>query len=276
MKNNQKGFSHILLVLLAVIVIGGVGFAAFRIGSKSSDKKMTDAERSQQQKDAQGPQGAVLEKGASGCTPDAPVTEAKDAFTHLPFKLSQLKLITNGKDTNDSRFVYPWVNTDAGDRTEIFAPATGKLYLIRHKVFEIDGKKSDDFDMFFAVDCKTVYRFNHITNPRDDIKATYPGGELPSGDYANGGLDIPERVKPKTLITVKAGEPLGYTKGTPIAHNFDFAIGVSTSREGDKLAICPLTVFKDPFKTQMADLFGPKATGKPQAGFKCDVESKKF
>ena len=148
--------------------------------------------------------------------------------------------------------------------------------MIRHKVYEIDGKKGNDYDMFFEVDCNTVYRFNHISNPRDDIKAAYPAGDLPSGDYANGGLDMPERIKPKTAIAVKAGESLGYTTGTPIARNFDFAVGISTSRESERLTVCPLSVFSESNSAKLLALLGPKSTGVPQPGYKCDIESKTF
>jgi|GEM_PF-2932661 len=280
MKNNQHGIAHLALIVLIVIVVGVVGFTAYKVGSSSKDKDhMSDSERAQQQRDAAktpAGSGAVFEKGSSGCTPDAPVAEAKDPFKALPFNLDQVKVVTIGKETNDPRFVYPWVATDKTDKTEIFAPAAGKLYLIRHKVYEIDNKSGNDYDMFFAVDCKTVFRFNHISNPRDDIKATYPAGDLPSGDYANGGLDIPERVKPKTAIEVKAGESLGFTHGTPTARNFDFAVGLATSKEGDKIATCPFNVFSEPNKTKLLDLLGPKTTGMPQPGYACDIEAKKF
>lgn len=270
-KKNQSGFTaiEVILVIVVVIAIGAAGFFAL----EARNEKKASQQREQQQRDAQGKGGAVFTQGSSGCTPDAPVAEAKDAFKSLPFKLDQIKVVTLGKETNDPRFLYPWV---ANDKTEIFAPADGKLYMVRHKVYEMDGKKGNDYDMFFAVDCKTVYRFNHITNPRDDIKATYPAGDLPSGDYTNGGLDIPERVKPKTAITVKAGEALGYTTGTVVARNFDFAVGKSTSREGDKLALCPFNVFSEPNKSKLLALIGPKTTGMPQAGYACDVEAKKF
>ena len=275
MNKNQNGFTHLIVVILILIVAGVIGFTALRVVSsdKSKPKLTNNSSDKAQIANNTKPSGAVMEQGQSGCVPDAPVAEAADAFTALPFKPDEIKVVTVGKETNDSRFVYPWVKTD---KTAIFAPATGKLYLIRHKVFVVDGKNGNDYDMFFAVDCKTVYRFNHITNPRDDIKATYPAADLPSGDYANGGQDIAERVKPKTAITVKAGESLGYTTGTPTAHDFDFAVGIASSRESDKLAVCPFTQFKDPLKSQLMALLGPKSTYTPQAGYACDIESKKF
>lgn len=269
MKKRQGSIELILIAIIVILLIGGlIGYVVL-----TKKDKNTSIDRSNE---PQQTGGAVLEQGSSGCTPDPIVVEAKDPFTKAPFDVSQVKVITPGKETNDPRFVYVWVNTSKSDRVNISAPADGKLYMIRHKVFEIDGKKGNDYDMFFAVDCKTVFRFNHITNPRDDIKATYPAGDLPSGDYANGGLDIAERVKPTKAIEVKAGESLGYTTGTPIARNFDYAIGISTSREGDKMSVCPLTVFKDPLKTQLTNLLGSKAAGAPVPGYGCQVESKKF
>ncbi len=269
----QAGFAHVGMVLLFVVIIGIVGFAAYRVGS--SNKDANDTQTNQEQEIPEGT-GGVYETGSSGCTPDAPVAEAKDAFTELPLNLDETKVITLGKETNDPRFVYPWVNTDVSDVTHIFAPATGKLFMIRHKVYEVGGEKGNDYDIFFAVDCKTVYRFNHISNPRDDIKATYPAGDLPSGDYANGGQDIAERVKPLEAIVVQAGESLGYTTGTPGAHSFDFAVGVAPDEKSEKIAVCPFDVFTEPNKTKLYDLLGSKTDYTPRPGMECDVEASKF
>ena len=270
MKRNQNGFGVIEIVIV-VAFLSILGFGGYFVYKSSNEKNNeSTANQSQQNKPVYDPKEDTV------CKEVAPGAKTEDKFTELPFKLDQLKVITIGKETNDSRFVYPWVKTATTDKTEIFAPATGKLFVIRHKVYEIDGKKGNDYDMFFEVDCNTVYRFNHISNPRDDIKAAYPAGDLPSGDYANGGLDMPERIKPKTAITVKAGESLGYTTGTPIAHNFDFAVGISTSRETERLAVCPLSVFSESNNAKLLALLGPKSTGVPQPGYKCDIESKTF
>ena len=39
MKNNQTGFSHIIVIAAVALVIGVVGFAAFRIGQSNEAKK---------------------------------------------------------------------------------------------------------------------------------------------------------------------------------------------------------------------------------------------
>lgn len=266
-KLNHQGIAHIGLILVVLLVIGAVGFAASRVMSSKSDNDDKNKNTSSK------PVRSDNQKDVAPCTP---ADKSKTAFTDLPFDISQVKVVTIGKETNDSRFVYPWVKTSTTDRTNIYAPADGTLFVIRHKVFEDSGKKGNDYDIFFEVDCQNVYRFNHITHPRDDIKAAYPAGELASGDYANGGLDIPERVKPKTAIKVKAGESLGYTTGTPGANNFDFAVGVAATKESEKLAVCPFSVFDEPNKSKLLALLGPKSTYTPQPGFACDIESKQF
>jgi hypothetical protein len=216
----------------------------------------------------------ATQSGQSCTTPAPALTDARGQFKANPFDISNIKIVTIGKDTGDPRFVYPWVKEG---KVNIYAPADGVLFKIRHKVFVIDGLNGNDYDMFFQVDCGTVYRFNHITDPRADIKATYPAGDLASGDYANGGLDIPERVIPKVNIKVKAGESLGSTSGTPVAHDFDFAVGVAAQapNAGDPFSVCPFSVFNEPMKSNLLALLGPK-NGSPTPGYVCDIPSQKF
>lgn len=306
-RNNQNGFGHIFIILI-VIVVAMVGFAGYRVltKSKSSSNKSSGeyskftslddclAQYSKQGEDpskandtcislknanANSNYKAAVEdttKNAtnSTCTPEPALADAKGAFKELPFDTSNIRIVTLGKETNDARFVYPWVKSGS---VKIYAPADGVLYKIRHKVFVEGGKNGNDYDIFFQVDCGTVYRLNHITDPRADIKATYPAGDLASGDYANGGLDIPERVVPLKAIKVKAGESLGSTSGTPTAHDFDFAVGVAAEapKSGELMSVCPFSVFVEPQKTTLMNLLGPK-NGTPTPGFACDVPSQKF
>lgn len=263
---NQKGFGHVLLFLIIVIVIGVIGFAGYRVINSKNDKKQSVSE---------GVGDGTKQTG--DCNIPGTLDSAKGAFKEMPFKTDEIKVVTLGKETNDSRFLYPWVKND---KTNIYAPADGVLYKIRHKVYEVGGQKGNDYDIFFQVSCDTAYRFNHISNPRDDIKATYPAGNLPSGDYDKGGQDIAERVKPVKAIAVKAGDHLGYTTGTPGAHSFDFAVGVAGTNpqalEGELYSVCPFSLFNEPLKTNLMNLLGPKTTYTPQPGYPCDIDSKKF
>jgi hypothetical protein len=267
-KDGQRGFGHVLLFVMIAFVIGLAGFAAYGVMQDSKkDNKTADTSTDTGDKENDDTQQAK-------CDADVPLDSAKGAFDTLPFDIVNVKLITLGKETGDARFVYPWVKTGA---VKIYAPADGVLYKIRHQVYEAGGKQGNDYDIFFRVSCDTAYRFNHISNPRSDIKAAYPAGDLPSGDYANGGQDIAERVKPTSALRVKAGDLLGTTTGTPDFKHFDFGVGVA-KKDGEKdqlYSVCAFSVFNEPHKSTLSNMLGPKG-GLPTPGYPCDVPSEKF
>jgi len=152
----------------------------------------------------------------------------------------------------------------------IYAPADGVLVTIRHltatKFFP-----SDDYQLVFALSltCNDYFRFNHITAPRADIKAAYQYGNLCSNCFDDNGNPTArylEREIPKIKVAVKAGELLGYTTGTPTAHDWDFAIQI-----GDK-TVCPYSVLAEPHKSTLLNLLGPKTAtpyGPPTPGYPC-------
>jgi hypothetical protein len=178
-----------------------------------------------------------------------------------------VRLITLGRETNDPRFVYVWL-ADPATPLPIFAPADGTLFRIRHKTANAVFP-SDDYDLFFAADCGAVFRFNHITAPRADLVAAYPAGALPSGDYLNGGPDVPERVVPRTAIKVRAGEALGHTTGTPVAHDWDYSVYAGG------VAVCPFEPYDEPLAARFRALLGPK-DGAPTPGYPCEVAAQGY
>ena len=199
-------------------------------------------------------------------------TSPLGVFTRPPFHADDLSIITNGEDTNDARFSYQWIKNQ-GELIDIFAPADGVLVRIRHKAENLPDFASDDFDLFFLIACDpdqpamrdTVVRFNHITNPRPDIKAAYAFGELGAPTF-NPFDEHEDRQVPLTNIAVKAGDYIGSTSGTPFARNFDFLIGI------DQIPVCPFSVLEEPHRTMLMNLLGPlEATpfGPPVAGFSC-------
>jgi hypothetical protein len=198
---------------------------------------------------------------------EAPLESAAGAFTHVPFEPADLALITNGAETNDARFSYQWIK-DRGAEVPIYAPADGVLVRIRHKPFVEGVFESDDFDLFFLVDCTTLVRFNHITSPRDDIRATYQFGDEPSVVFNADGTytEYDDRQQPSENIYVEAGELLGHTSGTPQANDFDFSIAV------DNATVCPFSVFEEPVKTELLSMLGPQTAspfGPPEPGYEC-------
>ena len=221
--------------------------------------------------------------GSSGTQPTSSTTSAPKAgtsgcgansaglFTASPFKVSDISMITNGNETNDARFAYVWVK-EPYTKIPLYAPADGVLTAIRHltatKFFP-----SDDFQLVFnlSTTCSDYWRFNHVTDPRADIRAAYSYGDKCSScfdDNGNPTARYEEYEKPGTAIKVKAGELIGYTSGTPSAHDFDFAIQIS-----DK-TVCPMSVLAEPHKSTLLAMLGPgprsaNPSSVPQPGYAC-------
>ena len=199
--------------------------------------------------------------GTSGCG-----ANSAGLFTASPFKSSDISRITNGNEGNDPRFAYVWVK-EPYTKIPLHAPADGVLTAIRHltatKFFP-----SDDFQLVFnlSTTCGDYWRFNHVTDPRADIRAAYSYGDKCSScfdDNGNPTARYEEYEKPGTAIKVKAGELIGYTSGTPSAHNFDFAIQIS-----DK-TVCPMSVLAEPHKSSLLAMLGPTSSLVPQPGYAC-------
>jgi hypothetical protein len=194
---------------------------------------------------------------------------ADGIFTHAPFLASEVAIITNGEETNDPRFAYPWIRNAA---TTIYAPADGVLIRIRHKAPHA-GFAGDDYDLIFLAACDpsragasdTLFRFNHITDPRPDLKAAYGYGALPAPDLSvTPTIDYEERQVPVTNIAVRAGEVLGSTTGNN--RNFDFMIAIND------VTVCPFTPLAEPHRSALLAMLGPKTAspfGPPQAGYPC-------
>ncbi len=210
-----------------------------------------------------------LPKSPASSTAGKCGSSALRSFTHAPFKAADVAIITNGEETNDARFSYVWLKNPSTPMA-IYAPADGVLVTIRHltatKFFP-----SDDYQLVFALSltCNDYFRFNHITAPRADIKAAYQYGDMCSScfdDNGNPTARYEEREIPKVKVAVKAGDLLGYTTGTPNAHDWDFAIQISEK------TVCPFSVLAEPHKSTMLSLLGPKSAtpfGPPTPGYPC-------
>ncbi|MBU6245063.1 MAG: hypothetical protein KGP12_07605 [Actinomycetales bacterium] len=185
-------------------------------------------------------------------------------FTKPMVRPQDLARITNGSETNDPRFAYGWVKAPYAP-VPIYAPADGTLTAIRHLTRNAFFP-SDDYQIVFEVPggCDALFRFNHVTDPRADIKAAYQFGDQCSSCFDDNGQPtarFPEREVPGKAIAVKAGELLGYTSGTPSAHDFDIVIQYQGA------TLCPMAALPEPHRSALMALLGPgPKSGRPETG----------
>jgi hypothetical protein len=261
----QKGFANVLLVLGFIVAIV-VGFVFWRI-PKNTPQEQTLVVQNPTSTPAS-TQGKNNTCPAFSQMVEAPHKTAVGAFTHTITEIDKIAVISPGKLTGDSRFTYLWIN--GNQRVPIYAPADGTLIKIRYKNrADLPPTMSmPDYDLLFLVDCKTIYRLNHISDPKEEIASLKQNSE----PYQLGtGINPPsdEQEAPKENIQVHAGDLLGTTTGTPAAHNFDFGIFV------DNQAVCPYEKFGEPLRTQWLALFGnAKVSPKPDNITKCEVSGK--
>lgn len=192
---------------------------------------------------------------------EVPLASGKGAFTAAVTNSNAIKVISPGKLVGDSRFTYLWIKN--AQRVPIFAPADGVLVQIFYKTrsdLSSDLSKPD-YDLVFFVDCHTMYRINHITDPIEEIASQKPISQPLELKPGSGFND--RDTMPKQHIMVKAGQQIGTTTGTPAAHNFDFGVFI------DKQAVCPYDQFIQPIRSEFLSLLGN--TSYPIAGTACDV-----
>lgn len=103
-----------------------------------------------------------------------------------------------------------WLNIKSG-KVPVYAPVDSELVNGVYK----NARGALDYDLHFQVSCEIWYLINHVTEPVDKVKDLFP--DTPQTDT---------RINPpfKNPVKFKAGELLGYTTGTPLAHNFDFGV----------------------------------------------------
>lgn len=140
------------------------------------------------------------------------------------------------------------INRSKAQRIAVYAPVDSDLVGGVYK----NARGALDYDLHFQVSCEIWYLINHVTDPVDKIKGVFP--TTPQTDTRiNGPL--------KQFVKVKAGELIGYTTGTPTAHNFDFGVfDLNNVNEGlpadegsnygkEKNFICPFDVLPTELKT---------------------------
>lgn len=263
----KKGFAPIIFLLL-IVGVGILGGAYFFKSSQnnSTNSKPTTSNSTYQQTGEKPDNNSTAPKKITCSVAGQNVEIAREssdgAFTASITDIDKISVISPGKLVGDARLTYLWIKDK--QRVPVFAPADGTLIHINYKT-RVDlppGMSKPDYDLLFLVDCKTMYRLNHITDPNPEIAALKPIAEplqLGKGHAAPSDKDT----TPKVNIIVKAGQQIGTTTGTPAAQNFDFGLFI------DQVSVCPYEKFNEPIRSAWLTLLGD--TTKPIKGTPCEV-----
>lgn len=134
----------------------------------------------------------------------------KVQFTHDFTEMDKISSVEPTIVTPGNSRHRAWLNISTG-KVPVYAPVDSELVNGVYK----NAKGALDYDLHFQVSCEIWYLINHVTDPVEKIKNVFP--KTPQTDT---------KTNPpfKEVVKVKAGELLGYTTGTPNAHNFDFGV----------------------------------------------------
>jgi hypothetical protein len=167
--------------------------------------------------------------GQTGTPVNTPTKPGIDPTYHTPCKSNPHPVFTaNLTDPNDIRLIQPlglgeveprfrtflWIDTAvAPAKIPIYAPIAGNFVNGVYK----DVKGLVDYDLHFVVSCQIWFTINHVSNPIAAIRQ-----DLPSTPQV--GTTQTDGVPVKHILHFKAGQLIGYTTGTTLAHDFDFGV----------------------------------------------------
>lgn len=203
---------------------------------------------------------------------DAPLESSEDALTFSPFDLSTIRMFINGSEGNgtDPRFSYVEILNE-GEAVPIYAPAPMLLVNMRLKDgFAVGStRESGDWDLTFVVSCEMWIRINHITDPDPRILDAYGFADEPGTYWTDDGekVDDESKMVPVSEVRLEAGDLIGYTRGTPVASNFDFVVAI------DAVTVCPWEQFTEPVRSELLAKLGPPPASPdegPVPGWPCD------
>ena len=144
---------------------------------------------------------------------------------------------------------YIWIKD--GGEVPVYAPTDAKL---KAGSFYSEGDIGQ-YLLFFEVSCEVEFKFDHILNPVESIKSALPS--TPKIEDSRTTYTEP--------IHFKAGDIIGYTSGTPQAHNWDFGVynnarpdpdALVPGAEGrDKYANCPYDYYNEEKRSAYYQMF---------------------
>jgi hypothetical protein len=247
MRRNQKGFAHPLLILIFIVVIVGIGFAAHRViqHNKSSPKGSGPGNANSLNPIIK---GEALSNGQCSGTGSRPLTHAPMNVSDVS-SIQPMGLMAGPHVTPVDHEYYFGANLNAPINTyPVYADAAGTIVAVE----SVANGNYDNWWVTIAHSCTFLSNYNLMTSITPTIRAELPKGWGPN---SNGGVHIP----------VKSGELIGYVghqsldfqvwntqtilKGllNPIAYNNAEPWKVNT--------VAPLNYFTPAVKAQILPLY---------------------
>lgn len=124
----------------------------------------------------------------------------------------------SGNEIKPHTYVFNVANIPDSRGVPVYAPVDSSLKDI---AYYVSGERNE-FLLVFRVSCEVTFRFDHIQIVVDAIKNVAP--TVPSADSKTTAV--------KSKVIFKAGELIGYTRGTPQARSWDF--GVYNTRKANQ------------------------------------------
>lgn len=192
------------------------------------------------------------ETGQTGC-----INSSSPVFTSHITDTTKLSRVTppgtwidNNNDIKTHSFV--WNNGDVN--VPVYAPVDSTLKTSTY--YDQNGELY--YILTFDVSCEVFYIFDHLRSVVDKIGAVT--ADAPQSGTQSSGENLG--------VSFKAGELLGYTTGTEVAHNWDF--GVYNRTEENLLAndsrfnmheryiyaVCPYDYFTNSMRSVYSSIFG--------------------
>lgn len=148
---------------------------------------------------------------------------------------------------------YLWIAD--GGKVPLYAPADAQLIGGAH----YSEQGINQYTLLFRVSCEVEFILDHFLEPIETIRSAFPA--TPKIEDTRTDFVAP--------VFFKAGDLLGYTSGTPAAHNWDFGVYNSAkpdpdaaaydgATDKDRRANCPYDYFAPEKQNTYRTLFSPE------------------
>lgn len=217
-----------------------------------STKKVVDAKALIAQLSVGGETGSRAIK--SSCDPRTIV------FTHAFTDIDKIAAVNPIGGIGGGSPGRSYVGVKEGMEVPVYAPMTATLRTI---IYADRGAGYGEYGLIFKAGCNVEFMFDHIDRVSDKLKKYAP--KTAASTSRVPGAEV--------SVRVEAGELLGYTNGTDLAHTFDFLVTNYAKKnqflnprrwewEQALYSVCPYDFFTSELKAQYyAKLGKPSGTG---------------